>query len=106
MSGITLVGRGRDLDEIDLAVRFDREICRWEVLGKASEVHRSKERYAILEALKNATEPMTPVTISEETGISRANVRQLLRRMKDGDEVLRGNKKALYAHPDNPHFLK
>ncbi|MBD8550682.1 phage NrS-1 polymerase family protein, partial [Sphingomonas sp. CFBP 8764] len=31
--GCTLAGRGRDLEEFELAVKFDPDVCRWEGLG-------------------------------------------------------------------------
>jgi hypothetical protein len=34
-NGQTLYGRGRDLEEFTKAVRFNREICRWEILGES-----------------------------------------------------------------------
>jgi hypothetical protein len=34
-NGATLYGRGRDIEEIDAAVEFDRGSCRWRVLGAA-----------------------------------------------------------------------
>jgi hypothetical protein len=31
--GVTFYGRGRDIEEIETAVQFDRELCRWNILG-------------------------------------------------------------------------
>ena len=73
-------------------------------LGEAAEVNRSAGRSSILEALADAAETITPINIAEETGISRPNVRQLLRSMVQKGEVLKGGR-AKYAHPNNPEFL-
>ena len=43
-SGATLYGRGRDVEEIEAAVEFDRNTCRWRILGAASDVRRTDER--------------------------------------------------------------
>jgi hypothetical protein len=61
-NGQTLYGRGRDLEEFTKAVRFNRETCRWEILGEAAEVKRSDERSRILEVLKEADTAMTPLS--------------------------------------------
>src|SRR5258707_10881956 len=51
---VTLHVEGRDLIEpVEKAINFDRETCRWMVLGEASEVQRSGERSRVLVALEN-----------------------------------------------------
>lgn len=98
--GVTLYGRGRDIEEIEKAVLFDRAACRWSMLGNASEVRISDERRAILDALKAEAEPMTPATLANVTGAgSSGNVRRLLFSMaRDGEVVKIGRGK--YALPD------
>jgi hypothetical protein len=76
-NGATLYGRGRDIEEMDRAVLFNRETCRWNVLGEAADVRRSSERMLILEVLKAATEAMTPLKIAQEAEMPRPNVRQM-----------------------------
>jgi RecA-family ATPase len=44
--GTTLYGRGRDIEEIETAMRFDAG--RWSILGDADEVRKSNERRKIL----------------------------------------------------------
>ncbi len=85
--GATLYGRGRDIDEIETAVEFDRATCRWRVLGQAADVRRTDERSTILAAMREAGEPMSPADISGVTGMPSLNVRQLLFKMVKADEV-------------------
>lgn len=54
--GMSLYGRSRDVDEIDKAVEFDRETCRWRVLGERDEVQRSEDQQAILYLLRKEGE--------------------------------------------------
>jgi AAA domain/Bacterial regulatory protein, arsR family len=54
--GMSLYGRSRDVDEIDKAVEFDRETCRWRVLGERDEVQRSEDQQAILYLLRKRGE--------------------------------------------------
>lgn len=98
--GATLYGRGRDIEEVETAVVFDRPSCRWSVLGEASEVRRTDERGSILAALEDADEPMSPTDIADATKMPNQNIRQLLVRMVKAGEVVKA-KRGLYVHPDN-----
>jgi hypothetical protein len=103
-NGATLYGRGRDIEGIERAVRFSRETCRWDVLGEAADVRRSSERASILEVLRAAAEALTPLKIAQEAEMPRPNVRQMLKKMVEDGEVLKGHR-SHYAHPDNARFL-
>jgi predicted transcriptional regulator len=82
---IVLHGRGRDLVEIEKAMSFDREACTWKVAGEADMVRRSQERNAVLDAIKEASEPVGPRDIAGATGMRSANVRYLLAQLvKEG----------------------
>jgi AAA domain/IclR helix-turn-helix domain len=86
-TGMTLYGRGRDIEEIEVAIAFEKETCRWSIRGRATDVRRSDERGRILGALEEAGEPMSPADISLVTGMPKTNVRQLLLKMVRGGEV-------------------
>jgi hypothetical protein len=51
---VTLFAKGRDIEESETAVQFNKNTCRWSILGEAAEVHRSAERQKILAALDDA----------------------------------------------------
>lgn len=103
-NGCTLYGRGRDIEEIETAVHFDSVTCRWSALGRAGDVHRSNERALILDALKEATEPLTPGDIAIEAQMKRGNVDRLLSKMVKAGEVLKA-KRGKYVHPARPELL-
>lgn len=84
-NGVTLYGRGREIEEFEMAVEFDHGA--WSVLGEAAEIHRSQERAAILDVLANATEPMGPKEIADALGAEVNNVKQLLYKMAISGEV-------------------
>ena len=98
--GVTLHLRGRDMeDEIEKAVRFDRETCRWAILGEAVEVHRSNARKAVLGALTTAPTGLTVKEIMAATGLDkRSAIDQLLYRMGKDGEVAR-SARGRYALP-------
>lgn len=103
-NGCTLYGRGRDIEEIETAVMFDRPTCRWTVLGKAADVRRTDERADILSNLIDATEPMNPRDISIACGMARNSVDQLLFKMAKAGEVLKVGR-GRYVHPDRGDLI-
>jgi hypothetical protein len=68
----TLKLTGRDIEERELAMRFDRETGCWECLGDADEIINSEQEQAVLEALKRLGAP-TNRELSEVTGQDRSN---------------------------------
>jgi hypothetical protein len=99
--GVTLGGRGRDLEEFDRAIQFNRDTCRWGALGEASEVRRSDERSKIISALEAADEPLTRPQILGLTGMEPNNADQLLHKMTNAGEVVKLSR-GKYGLPDNP----
>ena len=103
-NGVTLYGRGRDIPEIETAMQFNKDLCRWTVLGRASEVRVGDERKVIAEALKVTDEPMSPITIADAVRLPRNNVKQLLFKMATAGEVVKVTR-GLYVHPDRTDLL-
>ena len=97
--GTTLYVRGRDIEEAEHAISFDKQSCRWTILGNASDVQRSNERGRILAVLEDATELLGPQDLTDMTGMPSGNVRQLLLKMAHDGEVLKGGR-GKYRHPD------
>jgi RecA-family ATPase len=83
--GPKLYGRGRDIEEIEKALRFDKGT--WEVLGNADDVKRSEQRRRIIEVLTDATTALTPTEIAKEASMKETNVKYLLRVMVKAAEA-------------------
>ena len=93
-AGTTLHGKGRDLIEIEKAIKFDPGTCTWFVLGEASAIKKSTERGAIVKALEEAgNEPLTPNQIAGHAGMKPGNVRRLVAKLVAEDVI----KKASYG---------
>ncbi|WP_246737853.1 MULTISPECIES: AAA family ATPase [Rhizobium] len=75
--GPKLYGRGRDIEEIEKALRFDKGT--WEVLGNAEDVKQSEQRRKIVDVLTDATRALTPDEVAKEAGMKVTNVNYLLR---------------------------
>ena len=99
--GTTLYGRGRDIEEIETAVKFDHLDGSWTILGAASDIRHSDGRSAILRTLRGAGEPMSPRDIADVTGQSYDAIRQLLTRMWKSGEVQKA-KRGRYSACDTP----
>jgi AAA domain/RepB DNA-primase from phage plasmid/IclR helix-turn-helix domain len=78
-----LHGKGRDLIELEKALSFDRGACLWRIEGEAADLRRSAERTAILDAIAEAKEPLTPTDIAAATRMKVPNVKFLLRKLLD-----------------------
>ena len=79
--------RGRDLDEVAKAMRFDRNICYWKMLGNAAEVQRSHERAQVLKAMQAIGEPAKPAEIAREADAPVNSVTKLLARMARAGDI-------------------
>lgn len=98
--GPKLYGRGRDVEEVEKALKFDGG--RWSVIGDADEVKRSGERRKILAALSEAGTPMKPSEIAEAAGMKPANVSYLLRQMVKSGEVVKDGYGTYSYPPSSP----
>ena len=96
-NGAVLDIRGRDVELAELAIEFDKQTCRWRLLGDAAEVHVSSQRAKIIAALKEAGLAMTIPDLMEETGMKRNPLEVLLGRMAKESKIQRV-RKGLYAH--------
>ncbi|RVO41073.1 AAA family ATPase [Sinorhizobium meliloti] len=77
---IGLYGRGRDFMEFDKPVQFQPENCTWTVDADAPVRDRNMgdAANAILRALRDADEPMSPTIIGQATDLDRVTVSQKL----------------------------
>jgi AAA domain len=101
---VVLYVEGRDLVEpIEKAIAFDRETCRWHILGEAAEALRSDERSRVMEALRDA--PREGLSVAEiKTAAelrSRDAADKLLQRMFKASEVERRGR-GKYVLPGTP----
>lgn len=94
--GAKLYGRGRDIEEIEKAVRF--EGGKWSVLGAVEDVKRSGERREVLAALEDSLGPMAPAEVAKVIGKKVGNLNVLLGKMVKDGEVVKVSY-GLYAHP-------
>ncbi len=80
-AGAILTATGRDLEEVaDLGLEFDTPTGRWLAAGSGAELRVSRERRAILDALRREG-PLSAAEAADSAKLPRASVRHLLRVM-------------------------
>lgn len=94
--------RGRDIEEVETALEFKRDIGTWVVLGAAHEVGKTNERQAILYALKGQQNPLSAREISDLLGKNHEAVRKCLTRMAHAGEIEKTGR-GMYACPNGPN---
>lgn len=99
--GPKLYGRGRDLEEVEVALAFKGGTGTWDLLGDASEVGRSSERNTILAVLRAAGGALGPKEIAERGRLSHPSVKHLVGRMVKAGEILKVAA-GTYIHPHHP----
>lgn len=85
--GVTLYARGRDVQETEIAVYFDKDTCEWRSLGDAADLRKAKETNAIVIALREAGREMTVPEIVEKTGLRRETVYVSVGRLENRGEI-------------------
>ena len=100
-SDATLRITGRDiLEEQELALEFKEGY--WTVLGKAAEVHQSKERQEIIAVLQASGRPMTPSQIARDMQKHPTTTKRLLRMMLESGVILQPFEGHYAVNPMNP----
>jgi predicted transcriptional regulator len=98
-NGARLIGRGRDLiDDIDVALAFDRLTGWWRILGDTDEARRSQQQTAIIQALKAAGSPLSPKDIAKRANIDHDVAKHLVRKLT-GSGVIEQSGRGLYVYP-------
>lgn len=99
-----LLAFGRDLEDAELALKWDPLIT-WSLMaGTASEYRQSLERQAILAELAQHAEPIAPKALALALGKSDGSIRFLLSEMARAGEIL-SPARGLYTSPNNANEL-
>jgi hypothetical protein len=95
-----LHGRGRDIEEFEKAMRFEKDSCTWRMTGDAEEQRQSAERQKILKAIRDANRPLARKDIVAATGMKSNNVGVFLYEMT-GSGILEA-RDGKYQERSNP----
>ncbi|MCA9181106.1 MAG: AAA family ATPase [Planctomycetales bacterium] len=78
---------GRDIEqEGAYVVDFDKDTCRWSMVGESHEVADTEQQQAVLNAIKGL-QPIQPKDIAEEIGRNAATVRRFLQKLRKSGRI-------------------
>jgi hypothetical protein len=97
----TLYVTGRDVEERELALRFDSAIGTWELLGDASEYAMGETRRDLLEAVR-AHGSLTPKQAAEVTDTDYSLVKVTLWRMQNDGQLSADKGRYSFSPPVTP----
>jgi AAA domain len=78
---------GRDIEEQEIALQFDKSTGLWTALGDAEEYRTTEERRAIRKVLQEAGDALTPKQIADTLDKPINTIKQTLRRMAEAGTV-------------------
>jgi hypothetical protein len=91
--------RGRDIEEAEFAAEFNKDTCRWRLVGEANEVFRSEQRQAIATALKESDRSMSVSEIMAATERPDRNSTEVLLHKMERDGEVRHVGRGQWASP-------
>ena len=96
--GAVLIGRGRDIQEINLKLQFDQSTSCWQSEGDAREISLTERRQAILDVLRILGKAQSTV-IANTVGANHSNTFRRLQDLVNAGLVTRETKdgKVLYG---------
>lgn len=96
-----LLVRGRDIEEKELALQFDRRSCRWHVAGDSEDLKRSRARQDIIDLFRaKENKIMGPSEVAGHLGKTEASVKNLMPSMVDDGELTKEGR-GQYRLPDS-----
>ena len=102
--GTVLYARGRDIEDSETMLAFDRSSYRW-IITKATGIPaKSDARAAVLAALGEWLKPLSANDIAMATGRTRNAIDSLLHRMVTDGEVERAGRGRYVLPADSPHI--
>lgn len=88
-AGVTLYARGRDIEEVEWAVEFDKRTGRWSNKGEAKEARMDEQKRKVIRTLREEGEPLSPKQLAERSDLSLPNAKKTMARMADKGEITR-----------------
>ena len=95
--GVVLYARGRDIEDSETMLEFDRSCHRWNIVQRAGAATKSEARAAVIAALTSSLTPLSAADIATATGRSRSAADTLLHRMVADEEAAARGPRSLRA---------
>jgi hypothetical protein len=82
---------GRDIEhepEDGYVIRFNRESCKWEMVGESAALANTEAQRSVLDAIREAGKPLTAAQVGKVTDRSHAAARYLLNELADAGKLI------------------
>jgi hypothetical protein len=99
--GTVLHTTGRDIEEQELAVEFDKETGLWRILGDADKIAISEQRKLVIQTLRESKIPLWPSELAKKINADRNNVKQLMWKMYKAGLIQKKKQDGKYHIYDN-----
>ena len=80
---------GRDIEQAEYAMEFNKDNLTWRIVGRAYEIKSTERKQKLYDALKGATEPLSPKQLAEITGLRQNYVSKALPRLMEEGNITR-----------------
>lgn len=91
--------RGRDVEEDEIALKFDRPHISWHSLGPPSTLKNTSQQQRLFDALRNLSShenPLSPKYLEKITGLSGKYIRTTLRKLMDDGSIKKADRAKYY----------
>lgn len=85
----TLSITGRDIEEQELALQFEKDTCQWTSLGDAARHQLGQERKKIIEYLEESRVQAGPKEVAQALNMKEGNVKNLMRKMHASGQIIK-----------------
>lgn len=96
-SNCNLTVKGRDVEEVTFALKFDPEVLRWNLLESITETKSTPLKQKIYDLLKVCGEPLTPKIIAERTSLREQYVKNTLPKLLSEGGIIKVDR-GQYVH--------
>lgn len=69
---------GRDVDEQEIALQFEKPTGIWTIMGDAAQFNLTKQRLEVLEVIQNSKVPISPKDVAKQLSKENGSVRRLI----------------------------
>jgi DNA-binding transcriptional ArsR family regulator len=91
----TLRATGRDMEDVELAIKWDGQLCCWQLVGEAGEVRKESLQADIVDAIRELAE-MGEITstsnIAQHLGKDKGNVSREIAELLKAGKVIKGER--------------
>ncbi len=90
---------GRDIDDLDLTIKFNSVVGTWEYMGDTDDVARNEAEHNIVDAIEDLGDDATAPNIVGHVGLAQGYVYQVLKEMAHVGKIVKNGHGKAYSLP-------